>query len=91
MANARKGNVLLIDTAAAFDEALRIQRIKVVNANAGTQTSTIKVGGSSGTAVWSKAVTATTEATDDLPIRISATDAAYITPGTTCTLYIYLE
>lgn len=91
MANTRKGNVLIIDTAAQFDEELRIEAVKVVNANAGAQTSTIKVGGSGGTTVYSSAVGASSEKHEEVCIRLAKGKQTYITPGTTCTLYVYLK
>lgn len=91
MANARSNNVLIIDTAAQFDETLDIESIKVVNGNAGSQTSTIKTGGSSGQVVYTSAVGATSEKWEEVCIRLKKSDAAYVTPGTDCTVYIYLK
>ncbi len=91
MANSRAGNVLVIDTAAEFNEVLRIKAVKIVNANAGAQTSTIKAGGSSGTIVYSNEVGATSDDWEEVSIRFTKGDQAYVTPGTDCTVYLYLK
>jgi hypothetical protein len=91
LANTRKGNVVKVDTSAEFNEVLRIERVKVVNANAGSQTSTIKSGGSGGTIVYTKTLAASTEAVEDVPMRFTYGDQCYVTVGTDCTVYLYLE
>jgi hypothetical protein len=91
LANTRKGNVLIIDTAAEFNEVLRIKGVKVVNANAGSQTSTIEYGGSSGTVAYTKTLAATSESFEEVKMRFTYGDQCYVTPGTDCTVYLYIE
>jgi hypothetical protein len=91
MSNTRSGNVWIVDTAAQFDESVCITGVKVVNANGSAQTSTIKSGGSSGTTVYTTSVSANSEKYEELKIALKKGEAIYITPGTSCTIYLYLE
>lgn len=91
MSNARKNNVLIIDTGAQFDEELCIESIKIVNGGGSAATSTLKVGGSSGTTVYTNTVAANSEEWEDVRIQLQRGDAAYFTPGTSCTFYVYLK
>lgn len=85
MANAREGNVIFVDTTAAFPDAKSICGIKYIGAS--TSSVTIRGEGASGGIMWAE--TATTNVFDNVEIRCN--DGIHVTIAGTAGAYIYLR
>lgn len=85
MANAREGNVIFVDTTAAFTDAKTICGIKYIGAS--TSSLTIRGEDSSGGILWKD--TGTTTIFDNVEIRCN--DGIHVTVTGTATAYIYLR
>lgn len=87
MANTRAGNVIIVDTSAAFEDARYIKAIRY-EAGTGTPTVTIKKGSSSGTVMYFA------DGANDLfeQVSIASPQGIHVTlAGTGTKAYIYLE
>lgn len=85
MANSYSGNVIHVDTSAAFDYARNISAIKYVGASNGT--ATIKRESSSGDLLWGAA------GSSDLQenVNIRSSKGIYVTLANSAAVYIYLK
>lgn len=86
MANTRAGNVIRVDTSAAFTDVRNVRSIKYIGASSGT--ASIKKTDSSGNVMWS--ATGTTDQVDnDLCIRCPT--GIYVTVTNSAVVLLYLE
>ncbi len=90
MANARKQNVLIIDTTGQIDGDLKICSIKLVSSS-DASTLTVKADSTSGAVVWAMKAGANVDATDT-DIKLTLPGGAYFTlSGTSPVAYIVVE
>lgn len=89
MSNARKENVIRIDTSAAFaSEQMTIHSIKYIAGTTGTSASIKSDGSSSGMIMWE---TASTSDVLDHDLNINARQGIYVTVSNSAVVYLYLR
>lgn len=87
MANTQAGNVIRVDTSAAFTETRRIRAVRYIGAS--TSSGTIKGGGtSSGNLLWEETASTNVYTPD---VEIYDADGVYVTITGTAVVYLYLE
>ena len=84
MANTRGGNVIVVDTSAAFVDAKSIKAIKYVGSASGT--ASLKVDGTSGNVVWEEAG----ESNVFNEVNLSNSGGFYVTVTNSAKVYLYL-
>lgn len=85
MANSRAGNVIRVDTSAAFTSARNIVAIKYIGASSGT--ASIKKTASDGIPLWEES--GSTNTFNEVPVRSST--GIYVTVTNSAVVYIYLK
>lgn len=85
MSNTRAGNVIRVDTSAAFTDVRRIKEIKYVGAANGT--ASIKKTDSGGNLMWEAA--GTSNVVDEVSLR--SPTGIYVTLTNSAVIYLYLE
>lgn len=87
MANHREGNVIYVDTSAAFTDVRNVCSIKYIGAASGT--ATLKGDASaSGALLWQEAGTANVFDSD---IEIRSDEGVYVTLTNSAVVYLYVK
>lgn len=86
MANTRAGNVIRVDTSAAFVEAKSICGVKYIGASSGT--GSIKADSTSGNLMWEESGTANVSNPE---LEMYSTGGVYVTVTNGAVVYLYLE